>query len=159
MKTVKYLLRKLFLFIVCGFTYCSVEFIWRGYTDISMLILAGICGILFIDTPNNIFSFDLDYRLQIIISTILCTIAEGICGIIVNIILNFNVWDYSNLIGTFFFGQCNIIFVFAWMVMIGLIGIPLCDFVNYYWLHIDPQPYYKINGKIFLQMKQRKGRE
>lgn len=50
-------------------------------TRISMFILACICGVFFIDTPNNIYSFELDYGLQILISTIstiLCTIGEGI---------------------------------------------------------------------------------
>lgn len=64
-------------------------------TRISMFILACICGVFFIDTPNNIYSFELDYGLQIlisIISTILCTIGEGITGLIVNTWLDLNVW-------------------------------------------------------------------
>ena len=87
-----------------------IECFYRGYSDISMFILAGLLGVFCIDTPNNIWSFNLDYRLQVLISTIFCTVGEGITGLIVNVWLGLNVWNYSNLWGTFFFGQCNIFF-------------------------------------------------
>ena len=152
----KYILRNTILFIVIGILYCSIELLFRNRTHWSMFILSGFCGICFIDTPNNIYSFDLDYTIQVLISTILCTLSEGICGLIVNIWLKLNVWDYSTLWGTFFFGQCNIFFVIVWFVLIAFIGIPLCDAVNYYIMKIEPCPYYKINGKVFLQFKERK---
>lgn len=152
----KYILRSTILFIVIGTLYCSIELLFRNRTHWSMFILSGFCGICFIDTPNNIYSFDLDYTIQVLISTILCTLSEVICGLIVNIWLGLNVWDYSKLWGTFFFGQCNIFFVIVWLVLIALIGIPLCDAINYYWFKIDPCPYYKINGKMFLRFKERK---
>ena len=152
----KYILRSVILFIVIGILYCSIELLFRNRTHWSMFVLSGFCGICFIDTPNNIYSFDLDYTIQVLISTILCTLSEGICGLIVNVWLQLNVWNYSKLWGTFFFGQCNTFFVIVWLVLIALIGIPLCDAINYYILKIEPCPYYIIFGHKFLQFKERK---
>lgn len=152
----KTIIKKIGLFLTSGYIYYFIEYLYRGYSDISMFILAGLLAVFCIDTPNNIYGFDLDYTIQILISTILCTIGEGCCGLIVNVWLRQNVWDYSQLIGTFFFGQCNIFFVFAWALLIGLIGIPYCDAYNYYICKIGEKPYYKMFGRTIIKFKKRK---
>ena len=147
---------KLGLFLSCGFIYCMIEILFRGWSHWSMFVLAGFLGVFCIDSINNVLSFDCDYIVQIIISTILCTIGEGISGIILNVWLQLNVWDYSKMtFGTFFFGQCNVLFCFAWMLIISII-IFYCDAYNYYILKIEPCPYYVIFGHKFLQFKERK---
>ena len=147
---------KLGLFLSCGFIYCMIEILFRGWSHWSMFVLAGFLGVFCIDSINNVLSFDCDYIVQILISTILCTIGEGISGIILNIWLQLNVWDYSKMtFGTFFFGQCNVLFCFAWMLIISII-IFYCDAYNYYILKIEPCPYYIIFGHKFLQFKERK---
>lgn len=147
---------KLGLFLSCGFIYCMIEILFRGWSHWSMLVLAGFLGVFCIDSINNVLSFDCDYIVQILISTILCTIGEGISGIILNVWLQLNVWDYSKMtFGTFFFGQCNVLFCFAWMLIISII-IFYCDAYNYYILKIEPCPYYIIFGHKFLQFKERK---
>ena len=141
---------KLGLFLSCGFIYCMIEILFRGWSHWSMFVLAGFLGVFCIDSINNVLSFDCDYIVQIIISTILCTIGEGISGIILNVWLQLNVWDYSKMtFGTFFFGQCNVLFCFAWMLIISII-------IFYYILKIEPCPYYIIFGHKFLQFKERK---
>ena len=152
----KHIIRKAILFILCGFLYVGIEILYRGHSAISMFILAGICGVFFIDTPNNIWSYELDYKWQVLISTVLCTIGEGITGLIVNVGFGLHVWDYSNLPFSFFFGQCNLFFVFAWMLIVGLFGIWFCDAYNYYICKDDEQPYYRIGGKEFFRMPLRK---
>ena len=144
------------LFILCGTIYYVIELFYRGYSHTSMFFLAGLLGILCIDTPNNIFGYDLDYSVQILISTTLCTIGEGITGLIVNIKMGLNVWDYSSLPFTFFCGQCNLFFVFAWMLIIGCFGIFFCDAYWYYICKDGEQPYYKFGGKEFFRMPLRK---
>ena len=151
----KYILGKLGLFISVGFTYYMLECFFRGYSHWSMFLLAGLLSFV-IDGVNNFLSFECDYLIQVLIVTTLCTIAEGCCGLIVNVWLQLNVWNYSKLWGTFFFGQCNTFFVIVWLVLIALIGIPLCDAYNYYILKIEPCPYYIIFGHKFLQFKERK---
>lgn len=153
----KLIVKRLILFIIIGILYVICEYLFRGYSHISTFLLAGICGVFFIDTPNNKYSFELDYIIQIIISTILCTIGEGITGLVVNTWLGLGVWDYSSLpYGTFFFGQCNMLFVFAWILLIGLIGIPLCDAYNYYICKDGEPPYYKLFGKLIVKFPKRK---
>lgn len=147
---------KLGLFLSCSFIYCMIEILFRGWSHWSMFILTGFLGVFCVDSINNTLSFDCDYIVQILISTVLCTIGEGISGIILNIWLQLNVWDYSKMtFGTFFFGQCNVLFCFAWMLIISII-IFYCDAYNYYILKIEPCPYYIIFGHKFLQFKERK---
>ena len=147
---------KLGLFLSCGFIYCMIEILFRGWSHWSMFVLTGFLGVFCVDSINNVLSFDCDYIVQILISTILCTIGEGISGIILNVWLQLNVWDYSKMtFGTFFFGQCNVLFCFAWMLIISII-IFYCDAYNYYILKIEPCPYHIIFGHKFLQFKERK---
>ena len=147
---------KLGLFLSCGFIYCMIEILFRGWSHWSMFVLTGFLGVFCVDSINNTLSFDCDYIVQILISTILCTIGEGISGIILNVWLQLNVWDYSKMaFGTFFFGQCNILFCFAWALIISVV-IFYCDAYNYYILKIEPCPYYVIFGHKFLQFKERK---
>lgn len=152
----KHIIRKAILFCFCGSFYYGIEICYRGYSHISMFLLAGFCGVFLIDPVNNVLSYDVGYLIQITISTVLCTIAEGITGLIVNVWLGLGVWNYSNLPFTFFFGQCNLFFVGAWALIIGLIGIPFCDAYWYYICKDDEQPYYKICGKEFFRMPERK---
>ena len=152
----KKIIGKLGLFLSCGFIYCMIEILFRGWSHWSMFVLAGFLGVFCVDSVNNVLSFDCDYIVQILISTILCIIGEGISGIILNVWLQLNVWDYSKMaFGTFFFGQCNVLFCFAWMLIISII-IFYCDAYNYYILKIEPCPYYIIFGHKFLQFKERK---
>lgn len=147
---------KLGLFLSCGFIYCMIEILFRGWSHWSMFVLTGFLGVFCVDSINNTLSFDCDYIVQILISTILCTIGEEISGIILNIWLQLNVWDYSKMtFGTFFFGQCNVLFCFAWALIISVV-IFYCDAYNYYILKIEPCPYYIIFGHKFLQFKERK---
>ena len=147
---------KVGLFLSCCFIYYMIEILFRGWSHWSMFVLTGFLGVFCIDSINNTLSFDCDYIVQILISTILCTIGEGISGIILNVWLQLNVWDYSKMtFGTFFFGQCNVLFCFAWMLIISII-IFYCDAYNYYILKIEPCPYYIIFGHKFLQFKERK---
>ena len=153
----KKIIGKLGLFLSCGFIYCMIEILFRGWSHWSMFVLAGFLGVFCVDSVNNVLSFDCDYIVQILISTILCIIGEGISGIILNVWLQLNVWDYSKMaFGTFFFGQCNVIFCVAWALIIGLFAIFYCDAYNYYILKIEPCPYYIIFGHKFLQFKERK---
>ena len=147
---------KLGLFLSCGFIYCMIEILFRNWSHWSMFILTGFLGVFCVDSINNTLSFDCDYIVQILISTILCTIGEGISGIILNVWLQLNVWNYSKMtFGTFFFGQCNVLFCFAWALIISVV-IFYCDAYNYYILKIEPCPYYIIFGHKFLQFKERK---
>ena len=76
---------KLGLFLSCGFIYCMIEILFRGWSHWAMFVLTGFLGVFCVDSINNTLSFDCDYIVQILISTILCIIGEGISGIILNV--------------------------------------------------------------------------
>lgn len=153
-KILLHIIRDITLGSSCGAIYVCIECLWRGYSHWSMFVLAIFCGVFCIDHINNYLSFDLDFLLQVTISTILCTLAEGLTGLYVNVYKGWNVWDYSNLPFTFFWGQCNLYFSLAWAVII-VFGIFYCDAFIYYICKIDPCPYYKIGGKVFLRFPKR----
>ncbi|MBQ3110381.1 MAG: hypothetical protein IJC69_04510 [Clostridia bacterium] len=89
------------LFITGGGGYCLIEILWRGYTHWSMFLLGGTCFLLLCFTFSRIYNYPL--LLKAIIGGGIITAAEFITGLIVNIALKWNVWDYSaspfNLLG------------------------------------------------------------
>lgn len=149
--TKKYIIKKLSLFYLIGSAYVFVEMCYRGFSHISMFFLAGFCG-LFIDSLNNYFSFDMDILLQAVISALFCALFEGITGLIVNVWLKLDVWDYSNLTSpTFMHGQVSLPFVFIWFAL-SFLAILGSDSWNYYIFHDGRAPYYKLFGKVILKM-------
>ena len=60
-----------------------------------MFILGGVCGLL-IGLINE-YTPSMHILKQMLIGTVIITVLEFIIGYIVNIQLNLNVWDYSNL--------------------------------------------------------------
>lgn len=143
-----------FIFIFGGSVYTCLEILWRGFSHISMFILAGFVSIFIALLNDTAFTYEMDFRLQILISSLFCIIGEGVTGLIVNKILGLNVWCYDNLFGTFFFGQCNIFFCFAW-IGICIFAIPLLDFIEYFWFN-GRKPYYKIGNIIIFKEKENK---
>ena len=115
------------LFLIYGSIYYSLEVLYRGYSHISMFILAGVLGVA-IGLINEITP-KINIWLETLIGTIIATIGEGVTGIIVNNILHLNVWDYSNLPFTFFYGQCNLIFCLIWFILTYIV-IKLDDYLR-----------------------------
>lgn len=134
-------------FMIGGFIYCLIELIYRGYTDISMYILAGFCSVIMAGL-NDLFSFDMQFPLQVSIASIACIFGEYITGLLVN--QNFEIWDYRNLPGTFANDQLNIVFCLAWFGL-SIIGIPLLDYVEWKIMKQEPKPYYVI-GKYIIKL-------
>lgn len=82
------------LFLIGGILYVLIEIAYRGYSHISMFIVGGICFIL-ICSIDEFTTFKIPILVQMIIASILITSVELISGIIINIFLNLDVWDYS----------------------------------------------------------------
>lgn len=144
-----YFIMCLTIFLIGGTVYYTIEILYRGYSHISMFILAGLISITIALMNDFCYSFETDYIIQVITAAIIATIGEGFTGILVNIILKLNVWDYSGLWGNFFFGQCNIFYCMAWII-ICFFGIPILDTIE--WKCFNGQrPYYKICGKVFFR--------
>jgi uncharacterized membrane protein len=134
--TLKYIL----LFFVGGYSYVGVETLFRGYSHISMLIAGGICFIL-IGLLNESFPTKISLVSQMVISAVIITVVEFIVGMIVNVWLGLDVWDYSDLPYNFL-GQICLLFSNIWFLL-SLLAILMDDYLKYFLLG-DEKPHYKI---------------
>ncbi len=109
--------------IMGGLLYYCIECLWRGYSHISMAVLGGLCFVI-VGLLNEVTK--LKQWQQVIVGTVIITFLEGITGVVLNNIMHLGVWDYSHLPFTFFFGQCNLFFCFAW-ALLSFVAIHLED--------------------------------
>lgn len=134
------LLKYILLFFIGGFAYGGIEILFRGYSHISMLVAGGICFIL-IGLINEIYSKEIAFISQMVISAAIITGVELVAGLIVNIWLDLKVWDYSkqpfNLMG-----QICIAYMVIWFFL-SPVAILMDDYIRYYILG-EEKPYYKI---------------
>lgn len=136
----KQLAKYAYLFWFGGSFYVTLEVIYRQYSHISMLILAGLVFII-IDLLNEIWGWETSLILQILVGTVIATIGEFITGCVVNLWLGLNVWDYSNLPFNLY-GQVCLQFTLIWMPII-LLAIVLGDVIR--WRFFDEEkPRYKL---------------
>lgn len=104
-----------FLFWFGGSTYCTIEVLWRGYSHWTMLLLAGVLFII-VGLLNEIWSWEFKFRYQVLISTGIATILELLTGLIVNIWLKWDIWDYSNVPFNFL-GQICLPYTVLWTLL------------------------------------------
>lgn len=131
-------LKYLFLFWFGGATYVTLEVLWRRYSHWTMLLLAGILFII-IGLLNEIWNWNLKFRYQVLISTAIATVLELFTGLIVNICLGWNVWDYSNVPFNFL-GQICLPYTFLWIAL-SAIAIILDDVLRWKFFG-EEKPHY-----------------
>lgn len=90
-----YLFKESFLFIVGGFIYYLIEVIARGWSHWSMFLLGGLCFII-IGLLNEFYKWETPFQYQCLIGAVVITVLEFVTGLIVNVGLGWNVWDYSD---------------------------------------------------------------
>ena len=108
-------LKYLFLFLIGGFSYFYIEILFRGHSHFSMIICGGLafvcCGML-----NQVLPIKLSFLTQLILSCLIITILEFITGYIVNIKLDWAVWDYSDMPYNLY-GQICPAFSIIWLML------------------------------------------
>ena len=139
-KYIKLFLKYLFLGFIGGFAYYNIELMYRGYSHISMFLLASFLFIL-IGLMNEFLSWDTPLFIQSIIGAIIVTVFEFITGCIVNLWLGLNIWDYSNE-PLNVMGQICLPFTLIWIVL-SCIAIILDDYLRYY-IFNEEKPHYKV---------------
>lgn len=139
-KQLKLLSKYLFLFCVGAGLYISIELIYRGYSHWTMGVLGGI-SFVSIGLINEILSWDTPLALQALIGSLIITFYEFVFGVVLNILLGLNIWDYSNL-PLNVLGQICIPFSIIWYFL-SIIGICLDDFLRWK-LFNEEKPKYKI---------------
>lgn len=146
----KKLLKYIVIFAFSGLVYILLELLYRQRTDITMFLLAGMCGLIFASL-NNIYTYELDFSIQVFIAAIATTIGEYIFGVLFN--TDYHIWDYRNLKYNIN-GFISLEFVLVWII-IAIFGIPLLDYIEwrYFDYKKDMPPYYKVFGKKIFQFK------
>lgn len=138
-KWIKIVLKYLVLFFVGFFAYMGIELLYRQYTHWSMGVLGGICLIV-LGGINEYFSWDMPFWLQCLKGSIIITAFEFIAGIVLNIWLQLNIWDYSHVWGNVL-GQICLPFTIIWFFL-SAVAIVLDDWLRY-WLFKEEKPHYK----------------
>lgn len=133
-----------FLMWFGGSFYVTLEVIYRQYSHISMLILAGLVFIA-VDLLNEIWSWELQLVWQILIGTVIATLGEFVTGCIVNLWLGLNVWSYEGMWGNVL-GQICPQFTLIWMPII-LLAIVLADVIRWKFFN-EERPRYWIGNKL-----------
>ena len=113
------------LFLMGGMIYFAMEIVVKGDSHVSMFIVGGLAFLL-IGGINNYFDYYMPLVQQMLLSAVIITFLELTSGLIVNVWLDLNVWDYSN-IPLNFMGQICLRFFLIWYFL-SPAGIFLDDF-------------------------------
>lgn len=138
------LIEEFILFILGGMMYVDIEIFTRGFSHWSMFIVGGLCFVI-IGLLNEVYSWDLLFQWQCLIGAGVVTIFEFISGCIVNKLLQWNVWDYSdrpfNLLG-----QVSLVTSIFYWIPLSAIAIIIDDLIRYGFFH-EEFPKYKFTHK------------
>lgn len=136
----KQILKHIILFSIGGLLYCGIEMLWRGRTHWTMFFVGGLCFIL-CGSINEILDWQTPLWKQMLICAAGISLIEFISGVIINIVLKLNVWDYSHL-PLNICGQVCLLFSFFWFIL-SCAAIVLDDWLRY-WLFKEEKPHYII---------------
>lgn len=100
-------------YLVGGTLYSILEILWRGYTHWTMYIAGGVCFSMIYalnDRAHWPFAAKCAY------GAVFITLIEFQIGCVVNLILDWKVWDYSLIRGNVM-GQICPQFTFVWFLL------------------------------------------
>ncbi len=143
---IKRILKPIILFNIGGTVYVFMELTFRGRSHIAMYFVGGLAFLMigFINEIKPLKTLPLFY--QSILGSLIVTSLELIFGYIFNIILKWDIWDYSNLPFNFH-GQICLPFSILW-IFVSLFAIVLDDYVRYK-LFDEKKPIYTFFSKYF----------
>ena len=136
----KQAIKYLGLFAVFGLIYYDIEIWARGYSHAAMVAVGGVCGVV-VGLINEELDFDMPLIWQMFIGAFCVTAIEFVSGLILNVWLGLNIWDYSckplNLMG-----QVCLENSVYWYFLSG-VAIVLDDYIR--WLFFgEDKPHYRI---------------
>lgn len=126
------------LALIGGLCYGAVEVLWRGYTHWTMLVLGGVLFVL-LGGLNEWLTWDMPLALQALLGAVVVTAAEFLAGLVLNLWLGLEIWDYSGMWGNVL-GQICPAYSTLW-VLLSAVAIVLDDWLRY-WLWGEERPYY-----------------
>lgn len=137
--TTKKMLKYLILLLIGGFVYYAFELVLRGWSHWTMFLLGGICFIL-IGEYNEHVDWNTPLIKQGVVGACIVTALEFVVGMIVNVYLGWNIWDYS-AVPLNFMGQICLPFSIAW-IAVSILAVVVDDWVRYF-LFKEEKPHYK----------------
>lgn len=137
--TTKKMLKYLILLLIGGFIYYAFELVLRGWSHWTMFLLGGICFIL-IGEYNEHVDWDTPLIKQGVVGACIVTALEFVAGMIVNVYLGWNIWDYS-AVPLNFMGQICLPFSIVW-IAVSILAVVVDDWVRYF-LFKEEKPHYK----------------
>lgn len=113
------------IFVFGAINYMAIEILWRGYTHWTMAVAGGLCAML-------IYVFNLEFGnvhllYKCLVGAVIITSVELVTGLIVNMTLKWNVWDYSDRAFNFL-GQICPLYFMLWF----LLCIPVVKLFDYF---------------------------
>ena len=108
------------VFALGGIGYGLLEMLWRGRTHWTMMVTGGLCLLI-------LYRADRGWRQEMLVfrcikGAILITCVEFIVGVVVNMLLRWNVWDYSRSAGNLLGQVCPMYFL-LWYFLCYPIGL------------------------------------
>ncbi len=119
--------------------YFLIELFWRGHSHWTMAVMGGVCFILIGDI-NEFIPWNMPLILQGGIGSVVITAMELFCGVVLNLWLKLDIWDYSTMPFNFL-GQICLPFSLLW-VALSIVAVILDDWLRY-WLFKEERPTYK----------------
>lgn len=132
-------IKDLILLTIFGSIYVCLETLWRGYSHWTMFFVGGLVG-LFASYQNRRTEWDVPFWRQVIRVDLFVLACEFVFGFILNILLDLNVWDYSDIPFNIM-GQVCLPFALIWLPLCA-IAIVLDDYIEY-WFFNGEKPHYK----------------
>lgn len=123
-----------------GMLYGLLEIVWRGYTHWTMMLLAAMLCIP-LDLANECFPWEFPLWTQAILGGLAITAGELLAGLVLNIWLELDIWDYSRLWGNFL-GQICPLYAGLWCLLAGPVIVAF-DWLDY-WLCGGEKPHYRL---------------
>lgn len=119
--------RDFLLWLTGGIAYFYMEIMFRGYSHYSMIICGGFCFLFAGKTGLSILYEKSRFFIVKIMaaSALIITTLEFVTGLIVNVVFDLEVWDYSRVKGNIM-GQVCLPYTFLW----GVLGL-LCVYMTY----------------------------
>jgi uncharacterized membrane protein len=136
-------MRYMTLWLYGGFIYYVIELIYRNYSHESMFVVGGI-AFLIISAINNYLPWSMNIIAQCVIGGLCITLLELVAGLIINVWLKLDVWDYSDA-PLNILGQITPLYTLYWTGLT-LAGIFIDDFLRWK-IYGEQKPVYELARK------------
>lgn len=132
--------KHIILFVIGGMAYFLLEILTRGYSHYSMFLCGGAC-FLCCGLLNENIKIQMSFVSQMVLSAVIITLLELVTGLIFNVWLKMDIWDYSKVPYNFM-GQICLLYSLIWF-FVSAVAIVMDDVLRYK-MFGEEKPHYKI---------------